>query len=131
MSTFTTSIQRCTAGPQLGQLGKKKKQEASRLKRKKTSSIQLHTGFLGDRQGGLVFLSKNFPQLVVICTVKGFSIVSEAVDIVFGIQVKKQQLELNMEQQTGSKLGKEYLKAIFCHPAYLTCMQSTSWDTLG
>ena len=35
-------------------------------------------------------------------------------------QVKKQQLELDMEQQTGSKLGKEYLKAVYCHPAYLT-----------
>ena len=38
----------------------------------------------------------------------------------------KQQLELHMEQQTGSKPGKEYVKAGFCHPAYLTCMQSTS-----
>ena len=35
-----------------------------------------------------------------------------------------------MEQQTGSKLGKEYVKAIYCHPAYLTSMQSTSWETL-
>ena len=42
--------------------------------------------------------------------------------------VKKQQLELDMEQQTGSKLGKEYIKAVFCHPAYLTYMQSTSWE---
>ena len=41
---------------------------------------------------------------------------------------KKQQLEPDMEQQTGSKLGKEYNKAIYCHPAYLTCMQSTSWE---
>ena len=40
------------------------------------------------------------------------------------MQVKKQQLELNMEQQTGSKLGKEYVKAIYCHPTYLTYMQS-------
>ena len=44
------------------------------------------------------------------------------------MQVKKPQLELDMEQQTGSKLGKEYIKAIFCHPAYLTYMQSTSWE---
>ena len=44
--------------------------------------------------------------------------------------VKKQQLELDMEQQTGSKLGKEYVKAIYCHPAYLTYMQSTSWEML-
>ena len=41
------------------------------------------------------------------------------------MQVKKQQLELDMEQQTGSKLGKECIKAIYCHPAYLTYMQST------
>ena len=38
------------------------------------------------------------------------------------MQVKKQQLELDMEQQTGSKLGKEYVKAVYCHPAYLTYM---------
>ena len=44
------------------------------------------------------------------------------------MQVKKQQLELDMEQQTGSKLGKEYVKAVYCHTAYLTCMQSTSWE---
>ena len=46
-------------------------------------------------------------------------------------QVNKQQLELNMEQQTGSKLGKEYVKDVYCHHAYLTYMQSTSWETLG
>ena len=46
------------------------------------------------------------------------------------MQVKKQQLELDMEQQTGSKLGKEYVKTVYCHPAYLTYMQSTSWETL-
>ena len=45
----------------------------------------------------------------------------------FSIQwVKKQQLELDMERQTGSKLGKEFVKAVYCHPAYLTYMQSTS-----
>ena len=43
------------------------------------------------------------------------------------MQVKKQQLEPNMEQWTGSKLGKEYIKAVYCHLAYLTSMQSTSW----
>ena len=42
--------------------------------------------------------------------------------------VKKQQLELDMEQQTGSKSGKEYSKAVFCHPIYLTYMQSTSCE---
>ena len=47
------------------------------------------------------------------------------------MQVKKQQLELDMEQQIGSKLGKEYVKAVYCHPAYLTYMQSTSWEMLG
>ena len=41
------------------------------------------------------------------------------------MQVRKQQLELDMEQQTGSKLGKEYIKAVYCHPTYLTYMQST------
>ena len=41
------------------------------------------------------------------------------------MQVRKQQLELDMEQQTGSKSGKEYVKAVYCHPAYLTYMQST------
>ena len=46
------------------------------------------------------------------------------------LQVKKQQLELDMEQ-TGSKSGKEYIKAVYCHPAYLTYMQSTSWEMLG
>ena len=45
--------------------------------------------------------------------------------------VKKQQLEPDMEQQTGSKLGKEYVKTVYCHLAYLTYMQSTSWETLG
>ena len=44
------------------------------------------------------------------------------------MQVKKQQLEPVMEQQTGSKLGKEYIKTVYCHPAYLTCMQSTSHE---
>ena len=46
------------------------------------------------------------------------------------MQVKKQRLEMDMEQ-TGSKLGKEYVKAVYCHPAYVTYMQSTSWETLG
>ena len=56
------------------------------------------------------------------------------------MQVKKQQLELDMELDwfwtwnmvgTGSKSGKEYVKAVYCHPAYLTYMQSTSWETLA
>ena len=46
------------------------------------------------------------------------------------MHVKKQQLELDMKQQTGSKSGKEYVKAVYCHPAYLTSMQSTSCEML-
>ena len=47
------------------------------------------------------------------------------------MQVKKQQVELDMEQQTGSKLGKEYVKAVYRHPDYLTYMQRTSCEMLG
>ena len=47
------------------------------------------------------------------------------------MQVKKQQLELDIEQQTGSKSGKEYVKAVYCHPACLTYMQSASCEMLG
>ena len=47
------------------------------------------------------------------------------------MQVRKQQLELDMEQQTGSKLGKEYVKVVYCQPAYLIYMQSTSCEMLG
>ena len=47
------------------------------------------------------------------------------------MQVKKQELELDMEQWTCSKLGKEYVKAVYCHPAYLTYMQSASCEMLG
>ena len=47
------------------------------------------------------------------------------------MQVKKQQLELGMKQQTGSKLGKEYIKAVYCYLAYLTYMQSTSCEMPG
>ena len=47
------------------------------------------------------------------------------------MQVKKQQLEPDMEQRTGSKLGKEYVKAVYCYPANLTYMQSTSCEMLG
>ena len=46
------------------------------------------------------------------------------------MQIKKQQLELDMEQQTGSKLEKEYIKTVYCHPAYLIYMQSASWEIL-
>ena len=47
------------------------------------------------------------------------------------MEVKKQQLELDMEQQTGSKSGKEYIKAIYCHLAYLTYMQCISCEMVG
>ena len=47
------------------------------------------------------------------------------------VQVNKQQLELDMEQQTGSELENEYVKAVYCHPAYLTEMQSISWEMPG
>ena len=47
------------------------------------------------------------------------------------MQIKKQLLELNMKQQTHSKLGVEYVKAVYCHPVYLTYMQSTSCEMLG
>ena len=46
------------------------------------------------------------------------------------MQVKKEQLEPDMEQWTGSKVGKQYVKAVYCHPVYLTYMQSTSRETL-
>ena len=47
------------------------------------------------------------------------------------MQVQKQQLELDKEEGTGTKLGKEYIKAVYCHPAYLTYMQSTSYEMPG
>ena len=47
------------------------------------------------------------------------------------MQFRKQQLELDMKQQTGSKQEKEYVKAVYCHPGYLTYMQSTSREMLG
>ena len=47
------------------------------------------------------------------------------------MQVRKQELELDMEEQTGSKSGKEYVKAVYCHPDYLTYMQNTSCEMLG
>ena len=46
------------------------------------------------------------------------------------MQAKKQQLELDMEQQTGCKSGKEYVKAVYCHPDYLTYIQSASWEMM-
>ena len=47
------------------------------------------------------------------------------------MQIKKQQLEPDTEQQTGSKVGKEYVKVVYCHPTYLTYIQSTSCEMLN
>ena len=47
------------------------------------------------------------------------------------MQIKKQQLEPDMDQRTDSNLGKEFVKTVYCHAAYLTYMQSTSWEMLG
>ena len=47
------------------------------------------------------------------------------------MQVRKQWLELDMQQPTGSKKEKEYVKAVYCHPAYFTYIQSISWEMLG
>ena len=47
------------------------------------------------------------------------------------LSADQEAIEPDMEQRTGSKLGKEYVKAVYCHPAYLTYMQSTSWEMLG
>ena len=55
----------------------------------------------------------------------------EIPDLLICMQAKKQQLELDMEPQTGSKSGKEYVKAVYCHPDYLTYMQSTSCKMPG
>ena len=60
-----------------------------------------------------------------------FCFIDYAKALTVWMQVKNQQLEPDMEQKTSSKLGKEYVKAIYCHPTYLTYMQSTSWKTLG
>ena len=60
-----------------------------------------------------------------------FCFIDYAKALTVWMQVKNQQLEPDMEQKTSSKLGKEYVKTAFCHPAYLTYMQSTSWETLG
>ena len=61
---------------------------------------------------------------VVSCPV--LTVASLPANKFFRMQVRKQQLELDMEQQTGSKEEKEYVKAVYCHPVYLTSMQSTS-----
>ena len=74
---------------------------------------------------------KNNRMISVRFQAKPFSITVIQAYAPTSMQVKKQQLELDMEQQTGSKKEKEYVQAVYCHPAYLTYMQSTSWGTLG
>ena len=62
---------------------------------------------------------------------EGFSFHKNKDTRIENMRVKKQQLEPDMEQLTGSKLGKEYIKAVYCHPAYLTSTQSTSHEMSG
>ena len=102
-------------------------------------------------------LFQNFPQFVVIHKVKGFGVVNKAKADVFlelscffdgptdvgnlisgssaypksSLNIWKQQLELDMEQKTGSKSETKYVKAVYCHPAYLTYMQNTSCKMLN
>ena len=95
--------------------GSLKKQESSR---KTSTSALLITSkpLCGSQQTGKFFkrweYQNAWPTSLEIC-----------------MQFMKQQLELDMEQQTSSKLGKEYVKDVYCHPTYLTYMQSTSWET--
>ena len=97
-------------------IGSSKKQESSR--KKSTSALLTMPKSLGGSQQTGKFVKRwkyqtTWPASWKIC-----------------MQVKKEQLELDMEQQTGSKLGNECVKAVYCHPAYLTYMQSTSWKVL-
>ena len=100
-------------------VGSSKKQDSSK---KKTSASALLTMpkplICGSQQTGKFFMrweyQTTWPSSWEIC-----------------MQVKKQQLELDMEEQTDSKSGKDYVKAVCCHCAYLTHTQSTSWETLA
>ena len=67
-------------------------------------------------------------KLVPMPWTEGCPVVIQSLSFVL---VKKQQLELDMKKQTDSKLGREYVQAVYCHPAYLTYTQSTSRETLG
>ena len=81
----------------------------------------------------LHLISKDFHDSSVhssILLLKTYFVLPLAISWETYMQVRKQQLELDMEQQTGSKEEKEYIKAVYCHPAYLTYMQSTSWEML-
>ena len=74
---------------------------------------------------GFSFIRKYISQLNSD-TINNLSCSCRTNHLCFSNMVRKQQLELDMEQQTGSKLEKEYVKAVYCHPAYLTYMQSRS-----
>ena len=94
-------------------VGSSKKQESSR----KTSTSTLLTVWITTNYG------KFFKRLEYQTTLPASWEICR--------QVKREQLEPDMEQQTGSKLGKEYIKAVYCHSVYLTYMQSTTWEMLG
>ena len=67
-----------------------------------------------------------------LCTIlKDIRISDHLTCLLRNLEVRKQQLKLHMDQHTASKSGKEYVKAVYCHPAYLTYMQSTSREMLG
>ena len=74
-----------------------------------------------------VWITTNCGKFLTICEYQTTSSASWEMHL----QIKKQQLELDMEQWTGSKLGKEYVRTVYCCPAYLTSIQSTSWEMLS
>ena len=74
----------------------------------------------------LEFSQEKMSTCLLLCHLAKMPLATLSASIEICMQVKKQQLELDMEQQTGSKLEKEYIKAVYCHPVYLTYMQSTS-----
>ena len=109
--------------------GSSKKQEHSKRSRK-TSTSALLTSALLTKAFDCVDHNKLWKILKEMWILKmGRWEPSASWDIC--MHVKKQQLELDMEQQTGSKLEKKYVKAVYCHPAYLTYMQSTSCEMPG
>ena len=72
--------------------------------------------------------AREFQKSIYLCFIDYSNQITLPASWEICMQVKKQQLELDMEQQTGSKLGKEYVKAVYCYPAYLTYMHSTSCE---
>ena len=97
-------------------VGSSKKQDSSR----KTSTSALLT----TQKPLIVWITTNYGKLFKIWEYQTTFPASWEICM----QAKKQHLEPDMEQQTGSKLGKEYIKAVYCHPAYLTYMQSASCE---